>query len=415
MFNEPPISQDDTHPTQTVPQVVLHQPTPAWQRVIGIMLLFAALLLTAGTTVLVMTPVEQTVIVVTSTPTQPAEVAIVTTDSPTITPTTETVSLMSSEALPTLSYDAKVSLLATPVDRNLIVNSIKVARNRYDPFTIIPDRPRNQVETYTIQKGDTINAIAERFGVTPETIAWSNDRREVWVLSVGAQLYILPEDGVYHQAVGDATIAEIAAQYGVTNPTVVLESEYNNLRGLGPDSVPPSGTRIVIPGGVAEAINWSPGVQTVSGGGGSGGGGGDGLVTFDPTSPGSCAPQVPGTAGGWSNPLTYYTFMRGYTSFHPGVDLSAATGTPVAAANSGRVIFAGRSNYGYGLAVVLSHGAFATLYGHLSAINVGCGNLVGSGQTIGAVGSTGNSSGPHLHFEIHYGGVPTNPTEILPF
>jgi murein DD-endopeptidase MepM/ murein hydrolase activator NlpD len=406
MFQEPPISQDDTHPTQTFQQVNLRP--PFWQRLIGLLFLLAAAGFTLSAAALVMTPVQQEIIVVTSTPSQIAEVI-----QPTTTAVVEMPVLRADEALPTLSHDAKLTLLTTPVNPVLVSSSVKIGRDGYQPFTIIPDRPRNRIEEYTIQKGDTINGIAERFGLTPETIAWSNDRREVWVLSPGAKLYILPVNGVYHQAVGDATIRQIAAQYNVSDPMVVIDSEFNNLKGLSPDSVPPSGIRIVIPGGVAEAINWSPTVQTVSGGGGAGGG--DGLVSFDPSSPGTCGAQQPGTASGWSRPLNFYTFMRGFTSFHPGVDLSASTGTPVSAANSGRVIFAGRSNYGYGLAVVLSHGPFATLYGHLSSINVSCGNLVGSGQTIGAVGSTGNSSGPHLHFEIHYNGIPTNPTEILPF
>lgn len=411
MFDEPPIHpEDDTHPTQTFRKVDLSQRPPIWQRVLGAGFLLAALGLTAATALLAMTPTQQQVIVVTSTPTQPAQVAE--SIQPTSTGEARQAAVIRGEPLPTLSYDAKVNLLATPVSAILIANPLKVVRDRYQPFTIIPDRPRNQIEAYTIEKGDTINGIAERFGLTPETIAWSNDRREVWVLTPGAQLYILPVNGVYHQAIGDATIRQIAAQYGVTDPMAVIDSEYNALRGLTADSVPPSGVRFVIPGGVAEAINWSPTVQTVSGGGG---GGGDGLITFDPSSQGSCSPQAPGVSTGWSRPLNFYTFMRGFSSFHPGVDLSASSGTPVAAANGGRVIFAGRSNYGYGLAVVLSHGPFITLYGHLSSLNVGCGQIVGAGQAVGAVGSTGNSSGPHLHFEVHYNGVPTNPTDILPF
>jgi murein DD-endopeptidase MepM/ murein hydrolase activator NlpD len=300
-------------------------------------------------------------------------------------------------------------LLAQPVTIN--VSELLLVRDSRDPYTIIPDRPRIRVELYTIQSGDSINAIAERFGLQPETIAWSNDRSLIWKLTPGAVLNIMPVDGVYHQAVGNTTVRDLAIQYGVSDPAVILQSEYNNLQAFDADTVLPSGLWVVIPGGRAEAINFAPVVETVSGGGESGGG----LVSYDPSSPGTCGALAAGIASGWVSPMASYTFMRGFTSFHTGVDLAAGVGTPVYAANSGRVIFAGRSNYGYGIAVVISHGPFSTLYGHLNSENVSCGQLVGAGQLIGAVGLTGNTSGPHLHFEIMYNGIPTNPTDIMPF
>ena len=90
-------------------------------------------------------------------------------------------------------------------------------------------------------------------------------------------------------------------------------------------------------------------------------------------------------------------------------------GTPVRAANGGTVIFSGWNSFGYGYTIVLAHGPFTTLYGHLSDINVGCGQYVSSGQLIGAVGSSGNSSGPHLHFEIRYNDSPQDPTYTITF
>lgn len=110
-----------------------------------------------------------------------------------------------------------------------------------------------------------------------------------------------------------------------------------------------------------------------------------------------------------------YTVTRGFSSWHPGVDLAAPIGTSVYAANSGTVIFAGRNNWGYGNAIVISHGPFATLYGHLNSVNVSCGQTVGTGQIIGTVGNTGNSSGPHLHFEILYNGIRGNPQSTISF
>src|SRR5690606_13355988 len=127
------------------------------------------------------------------------------------------------------------------------------------------------------------------------------------------------------------------------------------------------------------------------GGGGANSSGGD-FVSFAPGEAGSCG-RVQNVGGSfWSPPLANYTWVRGFTSFHTGVDLSAQPGAPVNAANGGVVIFAGWNSYGYGYTVVLSHGPYTTLYGHLSSVNVRCGQIVSAGQNVGGVGSSGNSS-----------------------
>jgi murein DD-endopeptidase MepM/ murein hydrolase activator NlpD len=218
-------------------------------------------------------------------------------------------------------------------------------------------------------------------------------------------------DGVYHTSIGSRTIAEIAASYGISDPYLIIDSEYNNLFGATPDTVLPSGTQIVIPGGEAEQISWNPVVEREGGDSQSGGS----FVSFAPGEAGSCG-RVSNVGGSfWASPIDVYSFVRGFSSWHTGVDLSAAVGAPVKAANGGVVIFAGWNSWGYGNTIVLSHGPFTTLYGHLSSINVGCGQVVSAGQFIGGVGSSGNSSGPHLHFEIRYLDQPQNPTATIPF
>ena len=103
--------------------------------------------------------------------------------------------------------------------------------------------------------------------------------------------------------------------------------------------------------------------------------------------------------------------MRGFYAGHSGLDLSAPQGTPILAANSGPVLYAGWNSWGYGNTVVIGHGPFSTLYGHMSSTAVACGGSVSAGQVIGYVGSTGNSSGPHLHFEIRYQNQPQDPSQ----
>lgn len=95
-----------------------------------------------------------------------------------------------------------------------------------------------------------------------------------------------------------------------------------------------------------------------------------------------------------------YSWVRGLRWYHEGVDLSVPLGTPVHAAGSGTVIYAGWTTIGYGNLVVIAHGETFTLYGHLSQIDVTCGQGVAAGSVIGLIGSTGYSSGPHLHFEV---------------
>jgi murein DD-endopeptidase MepM/ murein hydrolase activator NlpD len=100
---------------------------------------------------------------------------------------------------------------------------------------------------------------------------------------------------------------------------------------------------------------------------------------------------------------------------HMGVDIDGEEGDPVYAADNGVIVYAGWNNWGYGYMVVINHGnSWQTLYAHLNAYYVSCGQSVAQGATIGAVGSTGNASGSHLHFEMMLGGGKVNPWDYLP-
>jgi hypothetical protein len=150
-----------------------------------------------------------------------------------------------------------------------------------------------------VQQGDTIYRIAERFGIEPETIAWANDRSLIGGLRPGRRINIMPVDGVYHTVLIETTIQEIANQYGV-DPYAIIDSEYNDLFGADPTTPIPSGTQVVVPGGVAEQIVWNPVVERV--GGDSSGAGG--RISFSPGDPGSCGlVDNPGGGGGWVRPL----------------------------------------------------------------------------------------------------------------
>jgi len=106
---------------------------------------------------------------------------------------------------------------------------------------------------------------------------------------------------------------------------------------------------------------------------------------------------------------------RNYSYWHPGLDLGGNLGDPLYAVDSGAVVYAGWNNYGYGNLVIIDHGnGWHTLYAHFNEIYVACGEAVTQGQIIGAAGTTGNSTGPHLHFEMRFGGGYVSPWNYLP-
>ena len=281
--------------------------------------------------------------------------------------------------------------------------------------TNIPSRPRQEIETYTVQDGDTVFGIAEKFGLQPQTILWGNYNTlldDPHSLTPGQELNILPVDGVYWEWLGGIPFGEWAKFYGVTaadvinfpgnniDPTTVGDFENANIK---------TGTWLIIPGGKRDFVSWSAPL---------------GVTRENPASArvlgeGACDP-VSGGAIGYGSFIypTNKHYLSGFDfspkTNHNGIDLAGNLGEAVYASDAGVIVYAGWNDYGYGNMIMVDHGnGFQSLYAHLSALNVGCGQSVGQGQVIGAVGSTGRSSGPHLHFEI-MAGMKVNPWDYLP-
>lgn len=275
-----------------------------------------------------------------------------------------------------------------------------------------PLQVRHHVVKYIIQPGDTLFGIADRFGINPNTIFWANTdvlQDNVHLLQLGTPLYILPVDGVYHLADGEQSIAEIASLYGVTAGDI-LYSEFNTLSEYDSDYVPPADLRIVVPNGRRDYISYQAPIRT---GTESGAANPEGSLH-----PGSCRQVYVGTGGvgDYINPVgqVAYRVTTEFALWHPGTDFAVDYETPIYAAETGVVVFAGWHRDGYGELIIIDHGdGWTTYYAHLSNRFVGCGDQVTKGQLIGEMGMTGNATGIHLHFEIRQNDIAYNVRDFL--
>lgn len=278
------------------------------------------------------------------------------------------------------------------------------------PHTDFPSHPRDKITTYTVQKGDTIFGIADKFGLKPETILLSNRYTLSGLpenLQPGTVLQIPPIDGViYRWEVGNG-LNGVAKFYGV-EPQVIVDWPDNNLdpATLGDWSLPniAEGTMIFIPGGYAEVPDWLPQVSR------------DTPAVATSYGEGYCG-EVNGVSGTGSFVWpTTETYLSGYdySSIHHGIDIAGSIGNPVYASDAGVIVYAGWNSSGYGNLIIVDHdNGWQTVYGHLDQILVNCGQSVGQGDEIGLLGTTGNSSGPHLHFEMRKDGGYENPWNYL--
>jgi hypothetical protein len=271
---------------------------------------------------------------------------------------------------------------------------------------------RFEVETYAVQPGDTIFGIADKFGLKPETILWSNrytlgDTPDG--LSVGIELYIIPVDGVYHQWSEGEGLNGVASFYKV-EPETIVNWPGNNLdpEMIGDFSNPniEPGTMLVVPGGERPTVAWVvPRDNPASGNSYLG--------------PGACSGIIYGDVGtGTFTWPTTATWLSGYDytpPVHNGLDFDGDFGSPIYAADSGVVVYSGWSDRGYGNLIVVDHDrGWQTFYAHLmDATLIPCGSNVQKGELIASMGSTGNSTGPHLHFEMRLNGQPVNPWQFL--
>jgi LysM repeat protein len=289
----------------------------------------------------------------------------------------------------TAQLEAEEAALAlNPAEAPAAEQEIALER-RAVPFTLIPERARTEIITHTVVAGDTLYALANKYEIGAETVMWANNMEQnPDLLRLGQKLIILPFNGVYHTVGAKDTLESIAKKYKA-NTADIIAYEPNLLDPKNPTIH--AGQKLIVPGGRKPVV-----VKQVK-------------VYTGP---------VPANAARGSGRFVWPTagyISQGYKPLHRAIDIAGRVGIPVKASDSGYVVEAGWSNSGYGYFVVVDHrNGFQTLYAHLSRVLVSPGQSVGKGATIGLMGSSGRSTGPHLHFEVRQGGGLRNPFSYLP-
>lgn len=265
---------------------------------------------------------------------------------------------------------------------------------------------RDEIIEYTVKPGDVIGSIADRFGVSNKTILWANDLTYNSYIRPGDKLKILPVSGVLHQVTSGDTLAGIANKYDAEMGEIV---DYNNLGAK--NNIQP-GQELIIPHGEKDRTSNRQQTQTETGS----------QTKTQPQVEDSldnvaASPSSVSTPAGSSFiwPTTVHNITQYYGWRHTGLDIAGSRGSPLLASKSGRVVKSSCGwNGGYGCYVVIDHGrAVRTVYAHAYRVLVNRGERVTQGDTVALMGSTGRSTGPHIHFEVRVRGQRENPLKYI--
>lgn len=254
---------------------------------------------------------------------------------------------------------------------------------------------RTEIVKYEVQNGDTVSSIARRFGISVNTILWANDLGAYSLIRPGDSLTILPYSGILYTVKSGDNLSRISGLYSIEIDKI---TSANNL-----DDGLKAGQKIILPGAVrlAQAVATKKPATSYTG------------ISAIRDFIQAPAAKTSGSKMAWptvGSRITQYFSWR-----HTGVDIANKVGTPLYAADSGVVeIAAGGYNGGYGNTIVINHGGgIKTRYGHASKLFVKAGDQVEKGENIAAMGSTGRSTGSHLHFEVLVNGARKNPLNYV--
>ena len=255
--------------------------------------------------------------------------------------------------------------------------------------TSISLKPRDKILDYTVERGDTLSTIAEKFEISVETIRWGNNLTNDSI-TVGDSLKILPVTGIAHKVAKGESVYTIAKKLD-SDPQKIVDFPFNDFANPETFSLV-EGQILIVPDGVkpAEQSAFRRQVFIASG---------------------------PVTISGLGFTWPVYGVVSQFAAwYHMAIDIAAPTGSPVVAAQNGTVesVSTGTWDSGYGTHVYVKNGDVQTHYAHLSGIDVSVGQEVRAGSTVlGWIGMTGRSTGPHVHFEVIKNGVLVNPLPYL--
>ncbi len=270
---------------------------------------------------------------------------------------------------------------------------VQSASIAYNPFetsfsTIVSSKPRDNMVAYTVESGDTLKEVSEKFDVSIDTIRWANDLPDE-TIKEGQVLKIPPITGVVHKVASGETVYSIAKKYK-TEAQNIVNFPFNDFEDLDTFALK-IGQVLYVPNGIIQS-DYVPDIQPQR-------------ATVKPGVVGSSSFIWP-TSGA----ITQYP-----TWYHMALDIADGGSPAIVATDRGTVVFSGCVRYGYGCHVIVDHGnGYQSLYAHLSTISVQAGEAVSQGQALGIMGTTGYSTGIHLHFEIRSGGALLNPQNFLP-
>lgn len=299
----------------------------------------------------------------------------------------------SSSAFPGMvGNDPRIIETFDPFASGVSINSLT------DLKTSISEKPRAEIIEYEVKSGETLSQIAQKFNITTETIMWANniDKSEINSVKPGQKLKILPVTGIAHTVKSGDTLESVAKKYNAESQAI-LDYPFNDV----PDDFKLKlGQVVIVPEGSPPEVKAPPKPRIIPQ-----------YIAQGPSSPTFSAPG----GGGFVWPTSTTGISQYFAWYHPGIDMPHPGSPGVVASDGGTVIVAGwPDNYGYGNRVIVDHGnGYQTLYAHLSNIYVSSGQKVSRGQAVGQMGTTGRSTGIHLHFEIRYKGVAVNPLAIL--
>jgi len=277
--------------------------------------------------------------------------------------------------------------LEGPAQNRSIASIYTYASSSNLTTTRISQKPRDTVEPYKVKSGNTLAEIAKSFGLEVDTIKWANDLTND-TITPGDTLKIPPVDGIVYRVKSGDTIYSIADKFN-TNAQKIVNFPFNEFADIDTFAIT-TGQILIVPDGVPPSEAPRRPRQLIP--------------QFAAGQPGSGSFIWPA-----SGSITQY-----FVWYHQALDIANSSAPPILASDTGTVSYAGCLNWGYGCHIVINHAnGYQTLYGHLSRIDVSAGQGVGKSQQIGVMGSTGLSTGTHLHFEIRSGGQLLNPLDFL--